>query len=377
MGKPIHVMHVLGNLGVGGAETGVLRLIQGLSSDPDLRHSIMIAGRDRSLMDSMGIDVPTYSLGLEGRSYSAFLRMTKLFRTRRVGIVHVNNLACWPDAALASRLSGCRCIETFHGIEDPNLSFSLAKKMLYKAAKGLSARVTAVSEEAAELLTSITGVDQGTVQLIPNGVDTDRFRPASSPEAKQRLRQQKGLPSHGILVGCVAALRPVKNHAGLLEALGRIMPGSRAAVFLALVGDGPLRRDLENLAREMALEDRVLFLGKRTDVADLLRCFDLFVLNSLTEGLSYALLEAMASGLPVVATAVGAAVRLIDDGRQGFLVAPKDTEALAQALKKLLDDPLALQRMGKEARKTVESEYGINKMLERYRALYMEVGARR
>lgn len=375
MPAPIHVMHVLGNLGVGGAEMGVLRLIHGLS-EPNLRHSITIAGSDQTLLNTAAMDIPCHALGLDGRSYTAFGRMAMLFKRYKVHVVHVNNLALWPDAVLASRLSGCRCVETFHGVEDPRLRFSSTKKKLYKAAGLLSSRVTAVSEEARALLAALTGIDPRTVELIPNGVDTARYAPAPSKEAKRMLRQRKGLPPDGIVVGCVAALRPVKNHEGLLEAFAHAVSDLRTSVFLVLVGDGPLRADMERRARGLGLEHHVFFLGKRSDVDDLLRCFDLFVLNSHTEGLSYALLEAMASGLPVVATAVGAAVRLVQQGRQGFLVNSGDTVALAMTLRTLLENPAMLQPMGEEARKTVQSEYGIERMLQRYKALYQEVASR-
>jgi glycosyltransferase involved in cell wall biosynthesis len=322
------------------------------------------------------MDIPCYSLGIHGRSYEAFWLLFKLFRKHGVHLVHVNNLGPWPDALLASRLAGCPCIETFHGVEDIKLAFSPTKRLLYRAAGLLSARVTAVSQEAAELLVSLTGMGRSRVRLIPNGVNTDRFAPAESPAAKKQLRQEKGLPEGGLLVGCVAALRPVKNHFGLLEAFKRASGESMVRAFLVLVGDGPLFADMKELARDLGISEKVLFLGKRNDVDELLRCFDVFVLNSHTEGLSYAMLEAMASGLPVVATAVGAAVHILKNGREGFITPAGDTEALAHALTKLFHNPGSLQSMGLEARKTVQSQYGIETMLERYRALYQETLSR-
>ncbi len=375
MSRPIHVTHVLGNLGGGGAETGVLRLIAGLS-DSSLRHSVTIAGSDRSLLQETGLNVPCHALGIQKRSYTAFFRFARLWRNLEVDVVHVNNLALWPDAALASRLSGCPCIETFHGIEDAQLAFSFSRRKLCQAAGLMSVRVTAVSEEAADLLVKLTGIDRRDVQVIPNGVDTQRFAPAETWEAKLALRSRKGLPRQGLLLGCVAALRPVKNHQGLLKAFERAVKISATPAFLVLVGDGPLLGDLKVLAHELGMGERVIFLGRRTDVDELLRCFDVFVLNSHTEGLSYALLEAMASGLPAVATAVGAAVQLIADGREGYLVPPGDEDALARVLMSLLKHPEVIFEMGLRARKTVEARYGIETMLERYRALYDETAGR-
>ena len=372
MAQSIHIMHVLSNLGVGGAEIGVLRLIEGLS-DGRLRHSITIAGQDRSLIEHRGFAGPCHALGIAGRSYLAFWRMARLFKRHKVDLVHVNNLALWPDAALASRLARCSCIETFHGIENVNLRFSLARRALYRVARLMTDRLTAVSEEAADLAVRLTGIPRRAFQLIPNGVDTERFKPAGSKEEKILLRAAKGLPEESLLLGCVAALRPVKNHRGLLQAFAQVAREIGPSAHLVLVGDGPLREELIRLAAQLGVRDRVLFLGNRTDVAEILRCCDLFILNSHTEGLSYALLEAMSTGLPVIATAVGAAVRLITPGREGDLVPAADTAALADRLKALLLQPESLAAMGMHARRTVQSQYGMHVMLNRYKSLYQEL----
>lgn len=366
---PLHIMHVLGNFGMGGAEMGVVRLIRGLS-DAGLRHSIAILGADRSLLEESHADIPCHALGIRRRSYAAFWTLAQLFRRERVDIAHVNNLAPWADTALAARLAGCRCIETFHGVEQGLLRFSAPRKLLLGSARLLTERITAVADEAADLLAALTGTPRETIAVIANGIDTAAFAPAGSTEVKGALRRAKGLPEHGLLFGCVAALRPVKNHRGLLCAFARALQATAVPAALVLVGDGALAGELRELAAALGIGDQVHFLGRRADVAELLPCFDAFVLNSDTEGLSYAVLEAMASGLPLIGTAVGANVRLVTAERQGLLVAAGDDAALTAALSRVLTDPALLERMGREARRLVETHYGMSAMLERYHDLY-------
>jgi glycosyltransferase involved in cell wall biosynthesis len=372
MNKAIHIMHVLGNLGIGGAEMGVLRLIGSLSNE-NMRHSIMIAGSDQTSLGITGANVVCHSLGIDGRSCLAFIRMARIFKSQRVDIVHVNNLSLWPDSALGALLARSRCLETFHGIEDSQVSFSRAQRILFRTAARFTSRMTAVAEDAAKLLAALTGIDRAVVQLIPNGIDTMQFAPLESADEKRRLRRSKQLPEESVLLGCVAGLRPVKNHHGLLQAFAQATRAANAPAQLVLVGDGKLAGDLMNQAKELGIQERVFFLGRRADVDELLRCFDVFVLNSHTEGLSYAMLEAMASGLPVVTTAVGANQSLIDSGKHGWLYPSGDISRLATILKELAVNPEVLESMGRAARKRVESEYGISRMADQYAQLYHAV----
>jgi len=348
---------------------GVARLINA-ATDSEIRHSIAILGSDRSLLEEVNADISCYALGISGRSYTAFLRLAKLFRCEQVDLVHVNNLAPWFDAAFGAKLSGCPCIQTFHGVEDGMVSFSLAKQMLFRAASQMSVKITAVADEAADLMARLTGLSRSAVEVICNGIDTTRFAPAPSIDARCELRRTKGLPEDGLLFGCVAALRPVKNHVGLLRAFATATTVSKKTAALVLVGDGALTAELESLATDLQISDRVYFLGRRIDISELLQCFDAFVLNSDTEGLSYAVLEAMSCGLPLIGTAVGGNVRLVADGKEGLLVPVGDENAMAVALVEAMSDISRLRLMGQAARRVVLAEYGHEEMVDRYCALY-------
>jgi glycosyltransferase involved in cell wall biosynthesis len=206
------------------------------------------------------------------------------------------------------------------------------------------------------------GVSRECIRVIPNAVDTERFHPAA-PGERERIRVRLGFAATAPLVGCVANLRPVKGHEVLLDAFAAAcahLPEAR----LALIGEGPAEASLRERARALGILDRLHFLGLRDDVPDLLRAFDAAVSASHSEGLSNALLEAMASGLPTVATSVGGNTELLEDGLLGTLVPPGDPAAMAIALRDLLTSPDRCRRLGAAARDRVRSRNSPDSVLD-------------
>ena len=370
-------MHILGNFGPGGAEMGVVRLIRDFPDDK-VQHSVCSIGSNHCMKDFLPKGACFYSLGIHGANYFAFLPLYKLFKRTAVDIAHVNNLAPWFDVAIASRLAGCQCIETFHGVEAKSERFSLRRRILFRLAARLSASMTAVSGPAAELMARFIKIDNAKIKIIPNGVDTGQFKPRDSKELRLSLRRELELPEESLLFGCIAALRPVKNHAGLLRAFAKALSlnegrGDLHNAYLVLVGDGSLRDELKRLVCELGLSDRVIFMGHRNDVQRILQVLDAFVLNSYTEGMSYAVLEAMSSGLPIIATDVGANSELIENNREGFLVTPDNVDSMAKALASAIKNRGILWRLGQNAREKVMRYYSLGSMLGSYDKLYKEV----
>jgi glycosyltransferase involved in cell wall biosynthesis len=206
--------------------------------------------------------------------------------------------------------------------------------------------------------------------VIPSGVDTDVFRPtAARGEAKTRL----GLPGAGPVIGTVGRLEPRKGTATLVEAVAVLRNGGHHDAMLVVVGDGPLRRELGAAAERLGIQEHVRFLGDRGDVDAVLAALDVFVLPSRTEGMSNALLEAMAMAHPVVATAVGGTPEVVADGQSGLLVPADDPGTMAAAIARLLDAPGLAARLGAAARQTVEERYGVRRMVRRLEAVYAAV----
>jgi glycosyltransferase involved in cell wall biosynthesis len=227
--------------------------------------------------------------------------------------------------------------------------------------------IATVSAPLRDYLVERAGVPRGSITIVPNGVDTDVYRPGP---AAGRIRKQFGLGADSCIIGHVARFSAVKNHEMLLHAFARVVnevPGA----FLALAGDGPLRAAIEAMIRELGIESRVGLLGHMSEqVPSLYREFDVFVLPSLAEGTSMSILEAMASGVPVVATAVGGTPDVLDHGRSGVLVPSRDAEALAAALGALLRNPSERKRLGSASRQRIRELYSEEVVLSEYERLY-------
>jgi glycosyltransferase involved in cell wall biosynthesis len=233
--------------------------------------------------------------------------------------------------------------------------------------------VLTVSENLKEHLVNEIGFPAESIISIQNGVDTESFRPNGDQTAQ---REALGWPASNVIVGSVGRLVAVKNHATLLRAVA--LAASRIPqLTLVLVGNGPLDAELKKLADQLGIGNRVFFLGCRDDVPRLLNAMDIFVLPSLREGMPNALLEAMACGLPVIATEVGGASEIVRDGENGLLVCPTNVEQLSQHLYHLAISRERCRAMGMAARRYVEREFKMEYMVNKYTTLYLTLAERK
>ncbi len=233
---------------------------------------------------------------------------------------------------------------------------------LQRQAYRCATKVVANSPAAARVLQQ-EGLATGSIAVIPNGIDASRFQPRDAGRTRR-------------IVVTVANLRPEKSHETVIAAAAALRD-THPDVRFQFVGDGPRRRRLETLVRDRGLDDRIVFLGHREDVPALLAGADLFVLASRSEAFPNGAIEAMAAGLPVVATAVGGLLDLIDDGRTGVLVPPDDPPALASALRRVLDDPAAAAALGEAARRSALRRYSFDRMVAAFEGLYLSELERR
>ncbi len=224
----------------------------------------------------------------------------------------------------------------------------------------------AVADAHGQFLQDFERFPSSKVHVIRNGVDCRRFVP--DPEARHAVRAELGLSSETPLVGIVAALRPEKNHAMLLEVASKIRQ-RLANVHWLIVGDGPERAGLESLAASQGIADRVHFLGTRGDTERILAGLDLFTLCSLNEASPVSILEALACGVPVVATDVGSVKESIVDGKTGRLVPSGDREAMTAAVESLLGNSETRHRMGEAGRRHVCQTGSLESMVHGYQEL--------
>ncbi|HXG03929.1 MAG TPA: glycosyltransferase, partial [Candidatus Binatia bacterium] len=331
----MHVVHVLHTLAVGGTENGVVNLVNALARDA--RHTVIAVTTSGPLAARLPAGVEVHALDKRpGTDPAALVRLTRLLRRLRPDIVHSRNWGAF-DAVAAARLAGVPVvIHGEHGREaaDPE-GRDRRRNRLRRLLSPMVARWVTVSHDLRRWLVGRVGIRADRVETIHNGVDTARFGEGDREAAREALGLEPGRP----VVGTVGRLDPVKDHVRLVTAF-RSVVARRPDALLVICGDGPLRDELRRAVETAGLEASVRLLGERDDVPRVLAALDVFTLPSIAEGISNTILEAMATGLPVVATRVGGNPELVEDGVTGRLVEPRRPEALAQALLDYLNDPV-------------------------------------
>ncbi len=383
--RPIHVAHVLLAMDIGGMEKGALTLLERL--DPARFRQTLICLADihpelRPRVEASGAGVHSLHKAPFRRDEAVLWRLWRLLRRIRPDIVHSRNYPAI-DAAWVAALAGVpRRIHGEHGRRADQLGgISRRERWRRRLARRFTHHYVALGEDLRRFLVAEAGADPRRVSILYNGVDCERFHPVA--DATGRARARAALAAYAaepvagriadprtILVGSVGRLDPVKDYGRLVAALAGLEAPWRERVAGVLVGDGPERLRLEELAREAGLGDRFLVTGRASDTAELLRALDIFVLPSRFEGLSNALLEAMATGLPIVATAVGGTPELVTAGVSAELVPPGDEAALRNALAALLADPARRAALGNRALARARGRFSVDAFVASCAALY-------
>jgi glycosyltransferase involved in cell wall biosynthesis len=304
----------------------------------------------------------------------ALIRLWRIMRHGQYDLVHTHTSKAGFLGRLAARLAGVtRIVHTPHGhvfgggYARPWLTRVFA--MLERWAARHTDRIVTLTElEIRDYLALRIGRREQ-YACIPSGVDLDAI--ASGPEPSAAARARLGLPASAIVIGSVGRLEPVKGHLHLLEAFIELAP-RHPALYLTILGEGPLRAALVDRAAAVGLADRVRLPGRRDDVPALLPALDAFVFPSLNEGMGRALVEAMAAGLPVVASRAGGIPEVLEDGRAGLLVDPGDPGALARGIEAVLTDAELAKRLARAARARARG-YTLDEMLRRIEAMYREL----
>ena len=369
------VLHIVYRLDVGGLENGLVNLINHMPADA-YRHVVValtevVPGFSRRITRA---DVQFISLHKPpGHGIALYPRLWRLFRELRPAIVHTRNLAAL-ECQVPAWLAGVPArLHSEHGLDLVDFGAKGRRyRWLRRAHRPLLHHYVALSRELARYLGDAVGVPAGRLTQIYNGVETGIFRPT----ADQRPAALAGCPfavEGTWLVGTVGRMQAIKAQTDLAKAFVRALelaPELRSRLRLVMVGDGPLRAESAALLAAAGLGDLAWLPGERHDVADVMRRLDCFVLPSLSEGISNTILEAMASGLPVIATQVGGNADLVVDGATGRLVPVGDVDALAGALVGLALEPARAVAMGRAGRERVEQRFSLPAMVRAYRQLY-------
>ncbi len=370
------IAHVIYRLDMGGLENGLVNLINRIPAER-FRHAIIcLTDYSEFRQRIQRNDVPVFALGKPaGNSPVTHFKLWRLLKRLRPDIVHTRNLAGL-EGALPAALAGVPVrIHGEHGRDMGDLDGSnLRRQRLRRLFKPFVHQYIALSKDLERYLRDQIQVSPAKVTQVYNGVDTELFYPAR--DTREPLPNPDFAPPGAFVIGTVGRMQAVKDQLTLARAfvlLLRMVPQVERRLRLVMVGDGPLREQVAGILSQAGAGKLAWLAGERDDVPQLMRGLDLFVLPSLAEGVSNTLLEAMASGLPVVATAVGGNPELVDDGRTGRLVPAADPQALALAIREYVVNPEMAKRQGSAARRITEQRFGLDVMVKKYIDLYDRV----
>lgn len=372
--SPFRVAYVIKSMIVGGSQTHltqVLRFLDRSRFDPVL---VCLSGEGVLLENVRRLDVPV----LTPRPGASFKGMGLVahagalageFRRRRIDIAHAYLLRANLVGSVAARLARVPLVLCSKRGCHERRGFELISAKIGNALADL-VPVNAVAVR--EFVHANEGVPPEKMPVIPSGIDCERFRPGSSADAKARL----GIPADRLAVGTVTRMRVRKGVEEFLRAIARLRESVPEA-HAVMAGELPVDDSMHELLRSLRLEDHVTFLGRRDDMPQVYPAFDVFVLASQDEGMSNALLEAMAAERAVVATDVGGTGEVVRHGESGVLVPGRDPEALARALADVLSAPARRTEMGRIGRRIVEEKFSAQSMVRQMEKMYLDLAARR
>jgi sugar transferase (PEP-CTERM/EpsH1 system associated) len=370
---PIRVMHVVDTLGKGGLENGLVNLIQRMNAD-DFEHTVYVIRQLGPNADRLSKDrVRVVCLGKkETDSRFQVPALARSIRDIRPDIVHSRNWST-VEAVLAGRwVRSCAIIHSEHGLEASSEAKQPWRRVCFRrVAFEMADRVLCVSNELRDLHARMTGFAAKRISVIHNGVDSSRFFPDATDRA--RIRQELDIADHEFCIGAVGNLFLVKDHMTLLRAARGLAEVSKDW-RMVIAGEGPQRSDLEAFINaHPEWKRRVRFIGSSDRVPELLRAFDVYILPSINEGISNSLLEAMATGLPAVATEVGGNPEVIVNRVSGLLFPAGAWLELTERLLMLQARKDLRVELGRHAIARVRSEFSIDSMVRKYEQLYRSV----
>jgi glycosyltransferase involved in cell wall biosynthesis len=359
-------MLVANHLNVGGISSYVATLSRGLAQSG---HRVIVVTSGGELvpgLESPGIRHVPMNLGIKSEIHPLLFlnlpRLLALLKEERIDVIHAQTRVTAMLAAAASKVSGVPYVTTCHGYFKSHMGRSIAPLW--------GRRTIAISRPVIDHLTQDLGIPAERIELVPNGIDVGVFR-SISVDDRDTLRKKWRLGA-GPVIGMIARLSDVKGHVYLIDAMAEVKK-SYPDVKCLLLGDGPLEEALKDRAASRGVGDVVFFYPVVNRTAEVLGLFDIFVVPSVSEGLGLSAMEAMAAGLPVVASSVGGLLDLIKDGETGRLVPSKDPTALAGAIKDLLADRVAASRMGERAQAFIAANFSVEKMVAGTVGVYEKV----
>jgi len=355
-----NILFVNYSLAVGGIETLILRICKKLDKEKFSAQICVfeVNGGLQNEFEAAGVKTHVIKKN-KGIDFWLILKLMLLFRREKINAVHAHNQSAWLYSSVAAKLLNIPLIYTEHTIIDKS-SWLPVERLLSK----ITFQITTVAASVANFIIKKAAVPARKVKVLYNGIDAVAYNTGLALK-----REDFFLKDTDFVIGNVASLLPKKNHKTLLLSFELVLKKIPQAKLL-IAGDGPLRQELISLSESLGIKDSVFFLGIRKDIARVLRVFDVFALSSIREGFPMVLLEAMAAGLPVVATNVDGNPELVLDGETGLLVPPNDPAALAGAIIRIFEDKILARQMGIKGKGVVMSRFVFDDMVKEYEKTY-------
>ena len=359
--KRIHVMHVVLNLDPGGLENGVVNVVNGLD-EREFISTVCCLQYAGAFANRVHKRTTVFEMGhTTGNDLLLPVRLAAHIRRLRPDIVHTRNPEPYLYGFPAAILGGVKAIvHSEHGRSFPERPL---RRWVQRQFSRRTDLIFSLSQDLRKSLIKHIGIAPEKIEVLYNGVDLDKFRTTHARDVRQRLNIDGKL-----VVGAVGRLVPVKNYALLIEAVYQLR--QRFDVFLMLVGEGPERVNLEALVAQRELQQRVVFLGHQDNVQDFVGAMDIFVLPSHDEGMSNTLIEALAAGVPCIASRVGGNPEVIRHRQDGLLFDSNDLRALVEHLVLLCENPQLRGRIAASGRTRVEEDFSLQTMLVNYQNMY-------
>lgn len=366
------IAHLIHRLSIGGLENGVVNLINHLPSEKYRQAVICLTDYD-AFRERIKPGVQVFALHKrEGKDLGAYLRLCRVLRSLRPQILHTRTQAAF-DAQLYAFLVGIPVrIHSEHGqISSGVGNVSITHRLQRQILRPLVHHYVTVNDDLATYLKEQLGIPATRVTRIYNGVDTERFHPRT---LKMRSIGPTGFANNeSFVIGSVGRIEPVKDYPTLVRAFLHLLktrPAAKLHLRLVLIGDGPMREQCRKMLEEGGAMEFAWLPGKRSDIPELMRGMDVFVLPSQSEGTSNTILEAMATGLPIVATSVAGNEELVTPGITGLLTSPGDWSAMADAIGMYWQTPSIADEHGQAALRTVALRFALKSMMDGYASVY-------
>jgi glycosyltransferase involved in cell wall biosynthesis len=368
----LSILFVIDGLDFGGGERVFLQLASGLRDRYQVSVATNTGGKFAAELKKLRIKL--FSIDMTRQfSLKPVHQIRNIITHNKIDLIHSQGARADFFARLGGRLAGIRHILCTVAMPVEGFDVGPLRKSFYHLMDKLSGRYVerfiVVSDSLKKTITDSRRIPSQNIVRIYNGIELDHYQPELQ---NSKLRNSWGIPSSVPLIGAIGRLVWQKGFEYLIEAVPTILQVTPEA-RLVLVGDGPLRPDLENLARELDVHDRVIFTGFRSDIQNLLSTMDVLVVPSLLEGFPMITLEAMATAKPIVATQIQGIIEQISDGVEGILVPPNNPKAITAAVLRLMNDKELSSKLAVAARRKVESYFSVERMVRETETVYLSL----